>query len=101
MVGDIVLATDEACQNIIRHAYGGETDDHIDLEIFFQNRRLSIYLQDTAEPVDLHAINPRNLDDLKPGGLGTNFINRIMDEVVYSHRKNATGNQVYMAKKLD
>jgi len=101
MVGDIVLATDEACQNIIRHAYGGETDDHIDLEIFFQNRRLSIYLQDTAEPVDLHAIKPRNLDDLKPGGLGTNFINRIMDEVVYSHRKNATGNQVYMAKKLD
>ena len=28
---DIVLAIDEACQNIIRHAYHGECDDIIEL----------------------------------------------------------------------
>jgi sigma-B regulation protein RsbU (phosphoserine phosphatase) len=30
---DIVLAIDEACQNIIRHAYRGDSDNVIDLEV--------------------------------------------------------------------
>jgi len=99
-VNDIVLATDEACQNIIRHAYGGETEEHIDLQIFFERGRLRIYLQDTADLVNLDAIKPRDLGDIKPGGLGTHFINQIMDDVVYSHRENAVGNQVYMSKQV-
>ena len=37
-IADIVLATDEACQNIIRHAYRGESDNAIELEVEHQGR---------------------------------------------------------------
>ena len=41
-----------------------------------------------GKPVVEEDIKHRSLDDIKPGGLGTYFIQQIMDEVVF---KEATG----------
>ena len=97
-VKDIVLAIDEACQNIIRHAYGGDSDEKINLKITRQADKLLIYLRDFAAPVDVEAIKPRELEDVKPGGLGTHFITEIMDEVDYLKPDEGAGNLMKMVK---
>ena len=80
---DVVLAVDEACQNVIRHAYRGEPDGVIELEMRCAGDELSIAVRDFAPPVDPARIRPRPLDDLRPGGLGTHFIRSVMDQTEF------------------
>ena len=81
---DVVLALAEAAQNIVKHAYSGqETSDNLKVEISFENNQLKIDLYDKGEPAIPTNIKPRNVDDIKPGGLGTFFIGQIMDEVMF------------------
>jgi len=81
---DVVLALAEAAQNIVKHAYSGqETSDNLKVEISFENNQLKIDLYDKGEPAIPTNIKPRDVDDIKPGGLGTFFIGQIMDEVMF------------------
>ena len=81
---DVVLALAEAAQNIVKHAYNGqETSDNLKVEISFKNNQLKIDLYDKGEPAIPTNIKPRDVDDIKPGGLGTFFIGQIMDEVLF------------------
>jgi len=81
---DVVLALAEAAQNIVKHAYSGkETSDNLKVEISFKNNQLKIDLYDKGEPAIPTNIKPRDVDDIKPGGLGTFFIGQIMDEVLF------------------
>ena len=81
---DVVLALAEAAQNIVKHAYSGqETSDNLKVEINFNNNQLKIDLYDKGVPAIPSNIKPRNVNDIKPGGLGTFFIGQIMDEVVF------------------
>jgi len=101
MIEDIVLAIDEAAQNIIRHAYGGNCDQKIGLKIIRQDDKLLIYLRDFAKRIDVTKIKPRALEDIKPGGLGTHFITEIMDEVDYLEPDDKDGNLMLMVKNID
>ena len=81
---DVVLALAEAAQNIVKHAYSGkESSDNLKVEISFENNQLKIDLYDKGEPAIPTNIKPRDVDDIKPGGLGTFFIGQIMDEVLF------------------
>jgi len=81
---DVVLALAEAAQNIVKHAYSGkETSDNLKVEISYNNNQLKIDLYDRGEPAIPTNIKPRDVDDIKPGGLGTFFIGQIMDEVMF------------------
>tara|TARA_B000000475_G_C15938527_1_gene423720 strand:+ start:578 stop:988 length:411 start_codon:yes stop_codon:yes gene_type:complete len=81
---DVVLAIAEAAQNIVKHAYNGkETSDNLKVEISYDNNQLKIDLYDKGEPAIPTNIKPRDVDDIKPGGLGTFFIGQIMDEVMF------------------
>ena len=81
---DVVLALAEAAQNIVKHAYSGqETSDNLKVEISFENNQLKIDLYDKGVPAIPTNIKPRDVDDIKPGGLGTFFIGQIMDEVIF------------------
>jgi sigma-B regulation protein RsbU (phosphoserine phosphatase) len=97
---DIVVAVDEACQNIIRHGYGGDSDREIDLEILAENDSLVFLLRDAAEPVDINKIVSRPLDELRPGGLGTHFMREIMDEIDFDPLGSASGNLLKMRKRI-
>jgi len=85
----ICLAVDEAIANIIRHAYAGNTG-----RIRMSCTRkvdggapcLLIVLEDDGRQVPLDSIRPRELDDIKPGGLGVHLIRQVMNEARWSHR---------------
>ena len=49
---DVVMAVDEACQNVIRHAYRGDPSGAIELEIERRGEDLVISLRDFAREVD-------------------------------------------------
>ncbi len=98
---DIVLALDEACQNIIRHAYDGQPDDVIELEIEHRGDQLIFSLTDRAPAIDPTRIKPRDLDDVRPGGLGIHFIRRVMDEAEYLKPPSGHGNLLRMVRQID
>ena len=81
-IKEIELGTDEAVTNIIKHSYKEENKKNIiELELEFSENKVIIHLYDNGTPVNEKKIKPRELSDVKPGGLGTYFINKIMDEV--------------------
>ncbi len=84
-IDDILLATDEAAQNIIRHAFGDALEGKMTIIGELTGGILHIYLQDTAPLVELEKIAPRDLEDLREGGLGTYFVQTLADEAVWSH----------------
>ncbi len=98
---DIVLAIDEACQNIIRHAYRGDSDNVIELEVEHRGDRLVFLLIDHAPPIDPSQVKPRDLEDIRPGGLGTYFIRRVMDEVEFLRPASGRGNLLKMVRRID
>ena len=93
--GRVVIGVNEACMNIITHAYQDMPGD-IELDILQENAQLIFRLTDFARTVDCSTIKPRNLDDIRPGGLGVHFIHEVMDEVSYLPGANGGGNIVIM-----
>lgn len=96
---DIVLAVDEACQNIIRHAYGCDTRGDIVVTFRREGDSFVVLLRDFARPVDTTKIRPRALDEIRPGGLGTHLIKAVMDEVRFLPTPADGGNLLRMAKR--
>ena len=98
---DLVLALAEAAQNIVKHAYEGKpTEDKLKVKISFVDNNLLMELFDKGKPVVPANIKPRDLDDIKSGGLGTFFIGQIMDEVVFKTTKVDWVNHLVLTKKF-
>lgn len=98
---DIILAISEAAQNIVKHAYNGQSsDDLMRIEINFENKVLTINLLDKGNPAIPSNIKPRKLDDIKPGGLGTFFIGEIMDEIMFKINKKDWVNHLILIKRF-
>ncbi len=96
---EIVLAIDEACQNVIRHAYR-DKDGDVAIKLSFQNKEFIVSLEDDGTPAIPEKIKPRNIEDIKPGGLGTFFINQIMDSVSFQLTSPHWVNCLTMKKKI-
>ena len=96
---ELVLAIDEACQNVVRHAYK-ETKGDIAVKLSYKNNNFIVSVEDDGTPVIPEKIKPRNLDDIKPGGLGTFFINQIMDSVSFQLTSPHWTNCLTMTKKI-
>jgi sigma-B regulation protein RsbU (phosphoserine phosphatase) len=97
---DVVLAVDEACQNVIRHGYHGDRDGEIVLELLRDGPDLVVYLRDFAPKVDPGKVHPRELEDLRPGGLGTHFIREVMDAQEFLAAETGAGNVLRMRKRI-
>jgi serine/threonine-protein kinase RsbW len=78
----VILATDEAVQNVMRYAYNLEKDKKIDVTFEVKDPNLIIQIRDYGKQVPIEQIKPRELDDVKPGGLGVHFIRNICEKVV-------------------
>ena len=89
------MAIDEAATNIIRHSYSNRADAELRLTVQALPNRMEFVLEDQAPKVQ-GGFKPRALEDVRPGGLGTFFINCFMDEVGYDDVPE--GNQLRMVK---
>ena len=99
---ELVLAIAEAAQNIVKHAYQGEdTDDKMEIKISLENGQLEIGFFDKGRPVDKGNVRHRKIDDIKPGGLGTFFIQQIMDAVVFKEGEKPWINHLVLTKNLN
>lgn len=96
----LVLAVDEASSNVIRHAYRDCQPGEIELSVSRVRGRLRFRLRDFAPPVDGRCLKPRNLDECRPGGLGINLIDDIMDRWRLRALKRRCGNVLVMFKRL-
>jgi anti-sigma regulatory factor (Ser/Thr protein kinase) len=79
----VVLAVDEACSNIIRHAYSGDPTKTVTMTVEDGAERFVVRLRDYGRKVARAEIVPRDLKDIRPGGLGTHFINLVFETVSY------------------
>jgi serine/threonine-protein kinase RsbW len=100
-VYQVRLAVDEACSNIIKHAYGGEGRGVIECSCHTRDDDLTVVLRDQGQPFDPESVPPPNLSgDLEErtgGGLGLYFIREIMDEVDFDSESEA-GNVLTLVK---
>lgn len=83
----IQTAVDEACANIICHAYEFEGQGPIEVRCERQQERFVITLTDHGQPFDPTTIPTpdikASLDERKEGGLGYYLMRQLMDEVHY------------------
>ena len=95
------LAVDEACTNIITHAYGGTGQGDITVRIQIEPGNLRISLHDKGERFDFASIENPDLEEYvetgRKGGLGIYLINRLMDGVEY--RADDAGNELVLTKR--
>ncbi len=87
--GQISLAVDEALCNVITHGYDRRDDGKLWLNLWPLDNPpgIQVVVEDLARQVDPCTIQPRDLDDVRPGGLGVHIIREIMDEVTYERRR--------------
>jgi anti-sigma regulatory factor (Ser/Thr protein kinase) len=95
----VTLAVDEACANIIRHTYKNAIDCPVHLLCELTEESLQFRLIDFGEPLDPRCIKHRDLNELRPGGLGTYFMKNILDGIEYKNRPGG-GNEITMTKYL-
>ena len=83
----IDLAVDEACANVIDHAYGGEDRGDIRILLDLNESGLKITIQDDGEPFDPACVAEPDLtsplETRCERGLGLFLIRELMDEAVY------------------
>ncbi len=97
------LAVDEACANVIEHAYGSDTTREVTVKATLDSEAVQIQIVDTGCGFDPTAIEDVDLEQLirdrKSGGLGLQLIRKLMDEVQYQIVPGQK-NELRMVKRL-
>lgn len=92
IVADIRLAVDEACTNIIKHAYNNDPMENLEITIEIDEEKFMIYLVDRGEGFDVKTYQKpdlkKQIEQKKRGGLGVHLMLNLMDEVTYQVRNN-------------
>ena len=98
----VELAVDEACSNIIEHAYGGEGIGDIECTCNDLKYGLEIILKDDGKPFDPEKVSHPDfsvpLDEIKPRGAGLFLIRNMMDDVNFEFSQK-NGNVLRMVKR--
>jgi serine/threonine-protein kinase RsbW len=98
----VELAMDEACTNIIEHAYQGENRGDIECTCESSDLCLTFIIRDHGKPFDPSTVRKPDLDaaidDRPVGGLGVFLMKQLMDEVSFESLGEA-GNVLTMVKR--
>ncbi len=101
-VCDTQMAVDEACTNIIEHAYHGKSDGIIEIVCERRGNDFVVTIQDFGDRFDPKKIAPPKtrapLAERAIGGLGLFFMRKMMDSVRFDF--SGRGNRLTMIKKI-
>lgn len=100
---EIQLAVDEACANVVDHAYQGVEPGEMEVSCIFGDQCLTIRVRDWGTGFDPGGIEVPDvnapLDERTLGGLGLFLIKQVMDHVQFAFHPE-TGNELVMTKRL-
>ena len=94
----MVLGVDEACTNIIRHAYELRDDQLIALSLELRHDCVRMRLRDYGMQPAAEALHRRREKVVRPGGLGLMMIRNTFDQVDYILRQRGT--ELVLTKKI-
>jgi serine/threonine-protein kinase RsbW len=97
---DMKLAVDEACANVIKHAYRGDRTKKIVLKYKITKKSFNVIIEDSGIKAQADLIKGRSLDDIRPGGLGIHFIKRVFDVFQFDETKKK-GNRLILIKSMN
>ena len=96
------IAVDEACINVIRHAYDG-SDREIEVSIDLTEEGVQAVIRDWGASFDPHSVPDPDvsatLHERSPGGLGLFLMRNVMDSVDFQF-EGERGNTLTMIRRL-
>lgn len=99
----IELAVDEACCNVIEHAYGHDVSKDVTVRAAFDDDAVKISVIDNGAGFTPAEVPQQELAELirkrSTGGLGMRLIKTLMDEVRYEIEPGKQ-NELHMVKRL-
>jgi serine/threonine-protein kinase RsbW len=102
-ISKVELAVDEACANVIEHAYGHDLTKEVIVRAVFDDEALQISVIDEGRGFDPGKVKQEGISELvhdrKSGGLGLRLIHTLMDEVTYEFTPGLK-NELHMTKKI-
>ena len=102
-VGRLELAVDEACANVIEHAYDHDDTQELVVRASFDRETIHIVVEDEGRGFDPGSVPQERLE--RPiagrgsGGLGMRLIKSLMDEVRYEFVPGGK-NELQMLKRI-
>jgi serine/threonine-protein kinase RsbW len=100
---EIQIAVDEACANVVHHAYGGKGHGDMEIACCKDRQAFVIHLRDWGQSFEPEAIGDPDvlapLEERTLGGLGLFLIRQYMDKVHFSFDLEQ-GNKLTMTKLL-
>lgn len=102
-VSRIALAVDEACTNIIKHAYSFDPNRNISVRVKSRNGTFEITIRDTGSGFNPSLVHAPDMKDYfshyRKGGLGVYLMKSLMDKVEYEIHPGKR-NEVRLTKYL-
>jgi anti-sigma regulatory factor (Ser/Thr protein kinase) len=99
----IQVAVDEACANIVQHAYAAMDPGDMEISCYLEGSSFVIQIQDwgqSFEPGDVADPDvDAPLEERNLGGLGLFLMRQFMDAVEFTDRRDG-GNELTMVKRL-
>ncbi len=102
-ISNIILAVDEACTNIIKHAYQNAPDKVIEISIVREKQTFEVRIFDNGKSFDPAVLRNPDLKEFlaqhRRGGLGVYLMKKLVDDVEY-HFIPGHANEVRLRKYL-
>lgn len=99
-VEDVKLAIDEACSNVIKHAYKGDVNQMIILRFKTSSKNFEVTIDDNGIKANPDSLKGRDLEDIRPGGLGIHFIKKVFN-IFELDEKKKKGNRLRLLKYIN
>lgn len=94
----VIMATDEAVNNVMRHAHRDRPEAPIQVQCFLHADSIEVRLIDEGAPFDLAAVPHLDPAELRVGGRGVFLMRALMDELSCQPR-GERGNTLRMVKR--
>jgi len=97
-VDAIVLATNEAASNVIRHAHQGRLDQVVHVECRLLADGIEVVIADEGAPFDVCDVPHLDPAEMRVGGRGVFLMRAVLDELDCTQRENG-GNALRMVRR--